>query len=93
MSRIAAPALLVLFALAAPVAGAQGGDAGRTLHDLFDREWQVRLGEFPRLATSVGIHDANDRLSSFSFESLARRDALWRGFLAELDNILLEALS
>ncbi len=93
MSRIAAPALLVLFALAAPVAGAQGGDAGRTLHDLFDREWQVRLAEFPRLATSVGVHDANDRLSSFSFESLARRDALWRGFLAELDNILLEALS
>ena len=31
------------------------------LHDLFDREWQARLNESPQLATSVGVHVANDR--------------------------------
>ena len=91
MPRIAAPALLVLLTLAAAVQRAEGEAASRKLYDLFDREWQARLAESPRFATSVGVHDANDRLSSFSLESLVRRDELWRGFLAELDAIPLDA--
>jgi len=88
-----ATVLLVLLALGAPAANAGAEDAGVTLHDLFDREWQVRLAEFPQLATSVGVDDANDRLGSSSLETLVRRDKMWRGFLAELDEIPLEALS
>ncbi len=92
LSRGAA-VLLVLLALGAPATNAGAEDAGVTLHDLFDREWQVRLAEFPQLATSVGVDDANDRLGSSSLETLVRRDKMWRGFLAELDEIPLEALS
>jgi len=91
--RLVIPMLLTLVALAPPLALGGDEDAGRRLHDLFDREWQARLKEFPQLATSVGIHDVNDRLGSSTLESLARRDKLWRGFLGELDAIPLEALS
>ena len=93
MSRFAPPALLVLLTLGAAAATAENKNAGSKLHDLFAREWQARMAESPRLATSVGVHDANDRLGSSSLESLARRDKLWRGFLGELDAIPPDTLS
>jgi uncharacterized protein (DUF885 family) len=63
------------------------------LHDLFDREWQARLDESPQLSTSVGAHGADDRLASFSPETLERQDRMWRAFLSELDELDDEELS
>lgn len=63
------------------------------LHDLFDREWQARLDESPQLSTSVGAHGADDRLASFSPETLERQDKMWRAFLSELDELDDEELS
>ena len=79
--------------LVAPVLAGAEGETARRLHDLFEREWQARLEESPQLATAVGVHTANDRLGSSAPEDLARRDEMWRGFLAELDAIPLDALS
>jgi len=66
---------------------------GERLHDLFAREWEFRLREDPLLATSVGRHEYDDRLPSMSPESLERRYAADRGFLAELHAIDPKTLS
>jgi len=103
------PRLILIFAIgviAATLRPASGGTkpegeatpAGATtpavrLHDLFDREWQVRLREDPLFATSVGVHDYDDRLPSMTLDDLKRRDDLWRDFLAELQAIPTSALS
>jgi len=68
-------------------------DAVAHLHDLFDREWAWRLKESPELATSVGVHDYDDRLSDVSMETLARQTKDSEGFLAELQKIDRNALS
>ena len=82
-------ALFVALALLAsvPAMSAEEPTEAERLHALFDREWEARLRESPLLATSVGVHDFDDRLPSMMPEDLARRDALWRGFLEELDDI------
>ncbi len=81
--------MLAVAALAATVClAAEGGTApAKRLHHLFDREWQARLEEYPLFATSVGVHDHDDRLPAMTLEDLKRRDGLWRGFLAELESI------
>ena len=79
------PWIMTVLVLLAGCAGVDG-EAGR-LHDLFDREWDVRLREYPTFATSVGVHDHNGRLTDMAMEDLERRDGLWRGFLEELDGI------
>ena len=50
--RLAATTLLVLVPLGVSAANAEVEDAGPVLHDLFAREWQTRLDESPRMATS-----------------------------------------
>jgi uncharacterized protein (DUF885 family) len=72
---------LGLACLPAPVAAA---DEAARLHDLFHREWELRLKEDPTLATTVGRHEYDDRLPSVTPEDLARRAAAAKGFLAEL---------
>jgi uncharacterized protein (DUF885 family) len=82
---------LVLLTLLAAVDEAPADATGR-LHELLAREWQARLEESPLFATSVGDDRYDDRLPSMTPEDLARRDARWRGFLAEIDAIDPEAL-
>ena len=76
-------ALLALFLFTIPLLA----DDVKKLHDLFDREWEVRLREDPTMATSVGRHEYNDRLPSTSLADLKRQADLARGFLAELKAI------
>ncbi len=83
--------LLAAPALAQPAAPAAQEEA-RRLHDLFAREWELRLREDPLLATSVGRHEYDDRLASAAREDLARHVEATRGFLAELDRIDLAKL-
>ncbi len=81
---------------AAATAGATGSDPGgdpvARLHDLFDREWQWRLRESPELASAVGVHDFDDRLSDVSPQTLAREIEDTRRFQAELAAIERTAL-
>ena len=77
---------------AAPAAPAPVGSAIERLHDLFDREWSWRLRQFPELATAVGVHDYDDRLSDLSPEQLQRVVDQSRAFAAELEGIDREEL-
>jgi uncharacterized protein (DUF885 family) len=82
MRRPALAVFLTALALGAPgLLGAAGDEAFRAL---VDREWQWRLREDPLFATSVGVHDYDDRLPSVALDNQARRDRETRAFLAEL---------
>jgi uncharacterized protein (DUF885 family) len=83
---IPALALLLSGALAGTVVAATASPTAR-LHDLFDREWRYRLQEDPLFATSVGVHDFDDRLPSQSIADQKRRAAADRVFLEELEGI------
>jgi len=62
-------------------------DAVAHLHDLFDREWAWRLKQSPELASSVGVHDDDDKLSDVSEQTLERQVEETRAFRAELAKI------
>jgi len=83
--------VIVISSSAAPSLAAPGTtpqpDAVARLHDLFDREWAWRLKQSPELATSVGVHDDDDKLSDVSPETLARQAKETEGFRAELQKI------
>lgn len=83
-------ALLGAGLLAAPLAAA---DPAARFADLLAREWRWRLAEFPIFATSVGVHDFDDRLGDESLAACARRDAETAAFFAELDAIDAAALA
>src|SRR3954470_2063276 len=74
-------------AAATGAAPAAKGDAVARLHDLFDREWAWRLREYPELASAVGVHDYDDRLSDLAPETLARQTRESAAFRAELERI------
>jgi uncharacterized protein (DUF885 family) len=75
--------LLVLALSPVPSAAAAAEEAAR-LHDLFAREWEVRLKEDPLFATSVGRHEYNHLLPSAAPEDLERQNAADQAFLQEL---------
>ncbi|HXO20108.1 MAG TPA: DUF885 domain-containing protein [Thermoanaerobaculia bacterium] len=79
--------LVPISLLRAEAPTAAPGDAAARLHDLFHREWELRLREDPRLATTVGWHEYDDRLPSMAFADLESRTAAARAFLAELQTI------
>lgn len=62
-------------------------DAARTLHALFEQEWEWRLREHPLFATSVGDHRYDDRLPRESTADEARRAADTQRFLDTLGRI------
>ncbi len=85
---------LTIAAVAAPLAAAAPpSDASAKLHDLFDREWKWRLAEHPLFATSVGVHDYDDRLGAVAAADEARRAEATKAFLVELRAIPRDILS
>jgi uncharacterized protein (DUF885 family) len=58
--------ILLALLLAAPT-------PAQSLHDLIERDWTWRLAEFPQFATSVGVHDFDDRLGRVDEATQARR--------------------
>ncbi|HXU44293.1 MAG TPA: DUF885 family protein, partial [Thermoanaerobaculia bacterium] len=78
-------ALTLLAALLVPIP--THADEAAQLHGLFDREWEFRLKEDPNFATSVGRHEYDDRLTTYTPEDLARRAEAAKGFLHELAGI------
>ncbi len=69
------------------LAACQRGSESERLHDLFAREWASRLAENPLFATSVGVHDYDDRLPAMTPADLERRNGLTQGFLDEVGGI------
>jgi uncharacterized protein (DUF885 family) len=78
---------LFLMLLSLPAIPALAADETSRLHDLFKREWEVRLKENPLFATSVGRHEYDDRLPSATLADLQRENAETRAFLDELKGI------
>jgi len=73
--------------LASPARATDSSALTAQLHGLFDREWEFRLKEDPNFATSVGRHEYDDRLTTYTPEDLARRAEAAKGFLRELAGI------
>ncbi len=84
---------LTLLPLLAAACAAPASTSSEKLHGLFDKEWQARLRESPLLATSVGVHDFDDRLPSRRLEDLEGLKAADQAFLDELHAIPRETLS
>ena len=57
-------------------------------NNLFRRFWDWRLVNAPEFATSIGVHDYDDRLDEMSLNSYFRRRDEAKFFLEELKNIL-----
>ena len=55
--------------------------------ELYEKEWAFRLKEFPTLASRVGIHDYDDRLTHVSIEDQQRRYAFWKDIRSALEQI------
>ena len=76
------------------LAGCAGeSDPTRELHQIFEDEWEFRLQEDPLFATSVGVHDFNDRLPEVNEAAQQRRARFQEELLARLDGIDLDRLS
>jgi uncharacterized protein (DUF885 family) len=78
--------LLLAAGLAVASASAAGPEDAR-LAAFFDREWQWRLQEFPELATSVGDHRFDDRLTDESEAAIQKRHRHAEEALSELERI------
>ncbi|HJU39477.1 MAG TPA: DUF885 domain-containing protein, partial [Tahibacter sp.] len=70
---------------ALPAFAAPGADA--RFVDLYQREWAWRLKEYPTMATSVGVHDDDDKLGHVDEKSQQRRLVALEGFRKELSAI------
>jgi uncharacterized protein (DUF885 family) len=74
-------------AVASASAAVPAGPEDAHLAAFFDREWQWRLQEFPELATSVGDHRFDDRLTDESEAAHEKRFHHAQEALEELERI------
>lgn len=73
---------------------AQAAPTARTqLLQLFEREWQFRLQEFPQLASWVGMASGAADLNRAALEDQLRRQGFWQNMLVELRQVNLADLS
>lgn len=82
-------AIALLLSIFAPVFAQvlSSSDAAKTLHQLFDEDWQWSLREFPEAATLMGDNHYNDRLTDYSPNAIARRKSHEREMLARIKKI------
>jgi uncharacterized protein (DUF885 family) len=82
-------AIALLLSTFAPVFAQviSSSDAAKTLHQLFDEDWQWSLREFPESATLIGDNHYNDRLTDYSPDAIARRKSHEREMLARIKKI------
>ncbi len=98
-SPIAVSALVIAAALGpmpatpAHAQPASGADAAIAARALFDESWQWTLREFPEIATNIGDHRYDDRLSDQSAPAVHRRRAKRAEFLARATKLDPAALS
>jgi len=84
------PLCLLLLVTIAPLAHA---DAEGDFKALYERDWAHRLQDSPQFATSVGVHDYDDRLGHVDLKSQAARLEHYQGVARELAGIDAAALS
>ena len=80
--------LLLAFCTACPA-----GDAGKTLHDLLDREWEWSLQQSPSWASSIGDRRWNDRWEDLSIETITAQHEHQVKLMSEVSAIDRSALS
>lgn len=61
--------------------------------DIIEREWEYSLESIPEIATFLGDHRYNDRLSDFSENAMLKREEHCEEVLKELKNINISDLS
>jgi len=88
-----AAALGSLPALQSQAQAPSGADAATQARALFDESWQWTMREFPEIATSIGDHRYDDRLSDQSAEGTDRRRAKRAELLARATKLDPAALS
>jgi len=72
---------------------APSSDVPAQAHVLFDEYWQWTLREYPEIATFIGDHRYDDRLSDQSTAALAKRSAAHADFLRRAAALDASALS
>ena len=82
---------VVFLSLAA--CGSDAADSTHTLHQIFEEEWEFRLQENPLFATSVGVHDFNDRLPQVNEQAERLRARFREQLLARIGRIDRDRLS
>lgn len=92
MNRVLACAAFALLTIATPLR-AQDAAAAKTLHDLFDSEWERGLVESPENASYSGDPRFNDRWSDRSIAAIEQHNAEDRAALEKLHAIDRAALS
>jgi uncharacterized protein (DUF885 family) len=82
--------LILMILLTASTVMAQivsSSEPAKKLHQLFEKDWQWRLEQYPEFATVLGDNRYNDRLTDYSMEAIERRKAHSRDMLAEIQKI------
>lgn len=90
--RTLATGLTLLVALGAQAADADPQET-KTLHSLFDTQWEALAQRFPEFATYRGDYRYNDRLSDVSPEAIEAFDRATRGWLAQAEAIQRDRLA
>jgi uncharacterized protein (DUF885 family) len=67
--------------------------SGNAFQSLVDREWSWRLQQFPQLASSAGVREADDRLERVDVQTQLDRLAHWRAIAGELATLPRATLS
>ncbi len=87
------PLLLVSVSVLMALQGFAWQDPAQSLRQIFEDDWAFRVQENPLLATSIGNHEANDRLPSVTAEDGARRNAFNRELMGRLQAVDLSKLN
>jgi uncharacterized protein (DUF885 family) len=84
---LSAATLFLVAGAPAPAQSAQPNAATKTLHALFDAEWEYAMRESPTFASSLGDRRYNDRWDDVSLAAIERRHAHDIKVLAQLKAI------
>jgi uncharacterized protein (DUF885 family) len=84
--------VVTLWTMVAP-AQAEAVSASERFQQIYEKDWEFRLTEFPRMATSSGDHRFDDRLVSVTEADQRRRYEFRKGILAELTEVDADQMS
>jgi uncharacterized protein (DUF885 family) len=78
--------ILTSFLILLPALASAAADSDR-FRAIWESEWAFRLQEHPLFASSIGVHDFDDRMERVSEADQARRHAFWQDIRAQLEDI------
>lgn len=86
MNLPGSPKFLFAVSLLVAIPGWAAQDSAR-FKQIYEKEWDFRLKEFPLFASSAGVHDYADMLGHAGEADHRRRNDYWKGIRAELDDV------